>query len=100
MAKEKVLSGEDKGKTVDTVALSVSEVKELYAGSRVKIHTSYSQHGIGLVNVKINGKPKVWKTRPNDVSVPVKYGLYECATIDYRDGEPSDSGLYFVRVKQ
>lgn len=25
---------------------------------------------------KVNGKPKVWKTRPNDVKVPIKVGLY------------------------
>jgi len=27
--------------------------------------------------VRRNGKTQVWKTRPNDFKVPVKYGLYE-----------------------
>ena len=26
---------------------------------------------------RVSGKPKVWKTRPDEVSVPVKYGLYQ-----------------------
>jgi hypothetical protein len=28
------------------------------------------------VEWKVNGKPKVWKTRPDEVRVPVKYGMY------------------------
>lgn len=32
--------------------------------------------------VKINGAVKTWKTRPNEVSVPVKYGLREYARFD------------------
>jgi len=26
---------------------------------------------------RVSGKPKVWKTRPDEVLVPVKHGLYE-----------------------
>ena len=29
-----------------------------------------------VIRVKVNGKPKTWKRRPNDVLIPVKYGLY------------------------
>ena len=25
---------------------------------------------------RVNGKPKTWKTRPNDVRIPIKHGLY------------------------
>lgn len=25
---------------------------------------------------KVNGKVKTWKTRPNEVKIPVKHGLY------------------------
>lgn len=25
---------------------------------------------------RVSGKPKTWKTRPNEVKVPVKFGLY------------------------
>lgn len=34
------------------------------------------------VRCRINGKVKIWKTRPNDFKLPVKYGLYECFYID------------------
>ena len=30
---------------------------------------------------KVTGKPKTWKTRPDEVKVPVKFGLYSCAYI-------------------
>lgn len=29
------------------------------------------------LTVRRNGKTQLWKTRPNDFKVPVKYGLYE-----------------------
>ena len=29
------------------------------------------------LKVRRNGKTQVWKTRPNDFKIPVKYGLYE-----------------------
>lgn len=31
---------------------------------------------------RVNGKPKIWKTRPNEVRVPVKRGLYQYGYID------------------
>jgi hypothetical protein len=27
---------------------------------------------------RVNGKCKTWKTRPNEFSLPVKYGLKQC----------------------
>jgi len=50
-----------------------------------------------LLRVKINGKPKTWKTR-SDVEIPVKYGLYEYAHVCYHDGIPADQNLYFVEI--
>lgn len=35
---------------------------------------------------KVNGKPKTWKTRPGDVRVALKYGLYEYGYSDFNDG--------------
>lgn len=34
---------------------------------------------------KVNGKPKTWKTRPEQVSVPIKHGLYSYDTLTHRD---------------
>ena len=50
----------------------------------------------GLVHVKINGKPKTWKTRSADVTIPIKYGLHEYARIEYIDGAPADNNIYLV----
>ena len=30
------------------------------------------------VRCRVNGKVKLWKTRPNDFRVPVKHGLRNC----------------------
>jgi hypothetical protein len=37
--------------------------------------------------VRVMGKVKTWKTRPRDLSVPVKYGMWESARVEYRNGE-------------
>lgn len=34
---------------------------------------------------RVNGKPKVWKTRPDEVRVPMVYGLRDCFYITQRD---------------
>jgi hypothetical protein len=71
----------------------------LRAGERVLVVTGYfgrNRH-TGIVHVTVNGKPKTWKTRPDNVSVPIKYGLYEYATIDYENGAMVDDNLYFVK---
>lgn len=96
--KQTILSGENKGDTVKIRLLTVEEVKNLRPGSRVLVVTGYfgKNRHTGIVHVKVNGKPKVWKTRPNNVSVPIKYGLYEYARVEYENGEPTDHNLYFV----
>ena len=34
------------------------------------------------MTMRVNGKCKTWKTRPNEFSLPVKYGLRDCFYID------------------
>jgi len=36
--------------------------------------------------VRWNGQPKTWKTRPGMVERPVKYGMYECFHVGTVDG--------------
>lgn len=43
---------------------------------RTKVNTA------GPMKVKRNGKTQLWKTRPQDFKIPVKYGLYEYGYID------------------
>ena len=35
---------------------------------------------------RVNGKVKLWKTRPNEFRLPVKYGLRECFYITETNG--------------
>jgi len=35
--------------------------------------------------VKVNGKVRTWKRDANRIELPVKYGLYECATLSLDD---------------
>lgn len=56
-----------------------------------------SIHG-ELRECKVNGRPKTWKTRPNDVDVPVKYGMYEYATFTMRSGQWTSSAFPVVVI--
>lgn len=75
--------------------MSIDEVKALHPGRRTDVYSGYAN---ALLSVTVNGSPKTWKTRPNDVTVPVKYGLYEYARIEYADGAMVDNNLYFIVV--
>lgn len=74
--------------------MSLDEMKQLHPGQHVFFLTRHGTYR----EVKINGMPKLWKTRPNDVEVPVKYGLYEYSYARYINGEPSGETL-LVEVK-
>lgn len=39
------------------------------------------------VRCRVNGKCKVWKTRPTEFKLPVKYGLKECFYITPENAE-------------
>ncbi len=58
--------------------LTLAEVKALGCGDHCKFVDLKGQ----LRELKINGAPKTWKTRPDEVSVPVKYGMYEYGRLD------------------
>ena len=100
--KHMILSGGGKGKTVDVVPMTIEELKRLSSGEHVLVFTGYfgRNRNTGVVHVKVNGKPKTWKTRPNDVTVPIKYGLYEYAKIEYRDGVMVDDNLWIAKERK
>lgn len=77
-------SGNSKKKTIKPwKPLTVRELKALSYGDRV----SFISRMRDVRTVKVNGAPKTWKTRPNDVKVPLKYGLYEFAYAFMQNGE-------------
>ncbi len=79
------IDGYDRTKTPRMLTvreLTATEAKQLIGG----YHTLVVCNDKKIRNVKINGAPKTWKTRPNDVDVPLKYGMYEYAKTEYRNG--------------
>lgn len=51
-----------------------------------------------LRRCKVNGRTKTWKTRPADLEIPVKYGMYETGRFSMRDGRWIDAAYPVVRV--
>lgn len=82
--------GYDRNKTDRTKSsfryMTVGEAKKLNYGDHVPFKANDGTHRI----VKINGQPKTWKRSPG-VAVPVKYGMYEHATFEHRDGEDGEA---------
>jgi hypothetical protein len=54
--------------------LTLEEAKALTYRQEVYCRLENDSRG-SLKKVRVNGIPRVWKTRPNEVSVPYKYGL-------------------------
>jgi hypothetical protein len=68
--------------------MTIEEFKELHGSFPVR---AFAGKASGKVfEARTNGKPKTWKTRPLDVSVPCKYGMYEYFTISMVNGEYTD----------
>ena len=66
--------------------LTVEMLKELKPGQWL-MHTSMQWRA------KVNGLPQTWKTRPNDVRVPMKHGLkhtFQMGTAPGLDSPPTD----------
>jgi hypothetical protein len=61
----------------------LEEAKQLPRGARIDV----VDHKDELRQVKVNGTPKTWKTRPLNCDVPFKYGLYEYGYLYWRDSE-------------
>ncbi len=53
--------------------MRAGEAMRLIPGSRIPFLAPSG----ACLTLTINGEPKVWKTRPGHVRVPVKYGMYE-----------------------
>ena len=80
--------------------MTLRQVQNLRSGDRVWfLAADNTARGI-----TVNGQPKLWKTRPGDVRVPLKYGMYQLGYAEWKDGEhwsgetllnpPKDFGWY------
>jgi hypothetical protein len=57
--------------------MTVEEAKSLSYGDHVPFLDNRGQ----VRELKINGKPQTWKTRPKEVRVPYKYGFRETGSL-------------------
>lgn len=58
----------------------------IYAHSNFVHKTLKYADGKRHIQCRRNGATKLWKTRPNDFRIPVKYGLKECFYIECING--------------
>ena len=63
-------------------SITFEEAKSLYYGQTVKM---IDHLGNAWRNVKINDKVQTWKKDPNRISIPCKYGIYECFRLNQSD---------------
>lgn len=52
------------------------------------VHNTAKQNGGKTpLRVRVTGKVKLWKTRPDDFKIPVKHGLCESGYVDHTNGQ-------------
>jgi len=66
------------------MAITLKQAKDLKVGDILHHHKNKNADGTPQ-RWKVNGKVKTWKTRPNEVKIPVKYGLYAYDYITHND---------------
>lgn len=66
--------------------MTLEEAKALQYNDTIHVLDKNKQ----IRRVKVNGAPKTWKTRPMDVKVPYKYGMYEYGYLEFINGESYD----------
>jgi hypothetical protein len=54
--------------------MDITTAKTLQHGEWLH-HESQTQSGNQCLRIRVNGRPQTWKTRPNDVRVPVRWGM-------------------------
>jgi len=65
------------------MALTLEQAKSLSHG-QILYHVEYRNSDGTPQRWRVSGKPKVWKTRPGEVRVPIMHGLYSHDYLDQR----------------
>jgi len=60
--------------------ITLEQAKALKLGMVLHDETSKNSDGT-CQRWRVNGQPQVWKTRPDEVRIPVKHGLYDYGQI-------------------
>lgn len=61
--------------------VTLAQAKSLHQGTVLHFRHAYNADGTPQ-RWRVNGAPKTWKTRPTDVRVPLKHGLYSFGYLD------------------
>lgn len=64
--------------------LTVARAKRLRLGDIICEYDAFNADGTPR-RWRVSGQPKTWKTRPDEVRVPVKYGLRGTGYVDERN---------------
>jgi hypothetical protein len=64
--------------------LTLADAKVLSHGT-VLYHRDMRNADGTATRVRVSGRPKVWKTRPDEVEFPVKHGLYQSLRLNQSD---------------
>ena len=71
--------------------MKLSQIKKLSHGDILEHATIKNADGTPA-RARVNGKLKLWKTRPCDFKLPLKHGLY-----DFLYLEPSNASEWSIR---
>lgn len=66
------------------MAISLKQAKALKPGQIMYAIGQYNADGTAM-RAKVNGKVQTWKTRPDEVKIPYKRGMYEYGYIREND---------------
>ncbi len=72
--------------------MTLSELESLLDSGKLEILMTSGRYW----KIRRNGKTKLWKTRPNDFRIPIKFGFKLCGAIDHSDLAKFDD---FFRIK-
>lgn len=64
--------------------ITLDQAKKLYHG-QVLYHVNNRNSDGSPQRWRVNGQPKTWKTRPNEVQVPLKHGMYDFGYLTERE---------------
>jgi len=69
---------------MESITITLDQAKALSYGDMIHHNTDKNADGTPQ-RWRVNGKPKVWKTRPDEVQVPIKRGMYEYDYLTHYD---------------
>jgi len=65
--------------------MTINAAKQLTRGQWLHNKTLKQNRGKDCFRVRVNGQPQTWKTRPDEVRVPVKWGYYNTGQLRQYD---------------